>query len=84
MRYRFRDDHIIAGGFYGPDRWRAGTTIHDQTTVPIPRGLAPGTYTVRAKLMRVSPMPNTDLHSYFFDDDIYSGVEIGNIRIGPL
>jgi hypothetical protein len=79
--YRLRDDHIIQDGFFGPDRWPTGYLVYDSAEFTVPKSLAPGTYTVQAKLLRVAAMPNTDLRSYLFDDDMYSGVEIGRIEI---
>lgn len=79
--YRYRTNHIIQRGFYGPDAWPSDAVVIDSTTVRIPTTLAPGEYSVQARLMREAPAPNTDLGSYFFDRDIYSGVEIGRLEI---
>jgi hypothetical protein len=79
--YRYRADHPVARGFYGLDRWGAGTIVRDAATLRIPAALAPGTYSVQARLLAVAAQPNTDLRSYFFDDDMYSGVEIGRVEV---
>jgi hypothetical protein len=81
VRYRHRDSHIFQRGFYGPDRWPAGAIVRDRATVEVPQNLAPGRYVLRAKLMYLPAAPNTDLGSYFRDDDMYSGVEIGHVEI---
>jgi hypothetical protein len=79
--YRYRADHIVQRGFFGPDRWPAGAVVADPATVRLPTTLAPGAYTVQARMRSVAALPNTNLRSYFFDDDMYAGVEIGRIEV---
>jgi hypothetical protein len=80
-RYRFRDDHKIVDGFFNPDVWPPFVNIVDRTTITIPRNVAEGRYTVRAKLITSTTSPNYRLRDYLFDDDVYHGVEIGQINV---
>jgi hypothetical protein len=36
---------------------------------------------VRAKLLKRSTSPNKPLHDFFFDDDVYHGVRVGEIEV---
>jgi hypothetical protein len=80
-RYRFREDHMILGGLFGPDAWSATDIVVDGVRVSVPTDMAPGRYRVEAKMRRVANQPNQRLRDYFFDDDSYSGVEIGEVTI---
>jgi hypothetical protein len=80
-RYRFRADHMIQGGLFAPDAWRMGDLVEDDVRVAVPSDVGPGRYRVQAKMLRVANQPNHQLRDYFFDDDIYSGVEIGEVTI---
>lgn len=80
-RFRFRSDHMIASGFFGPDVWPQGSIIYDGTTVPIPADIAPGRYRVEARLLTRAHVPNHRLRDFFYDDDIYSGVSVGEVTI---
>jgi hypothetical protein len=82
-RYRFRADHMILGGLFGPDAWEANVLVEDGVRVQLPADLAPGRYHVQAKMLRVANQPNHDMRDFFFDDDVYQGVHIGEITIEP-
>ncbi len=80
-RYRFRADHMIQGGLFAPDAWRLGDLVQDDVRVTVPTDIAPGRYRVQAKMLRVANQPNHRLRDYFFDDDTYTGVDIGEVTI---
>jgi hypothetical protein len=80
-RYRFRADHMIQGGLFAPDAWRMGDIVEDDVRIAVPTDIAPGRYRVEAKMLRVANQPNHLLRDYFFDDDSYSGVQIGEVTI---
>jgi len=82
-RYRFRSDHMILGGLFGPDAWSMEDIVEDNVRVKLPTDLAPGRYRVQAKMLRIANQPNHELRDYFFDDDIYQGVRVGEITIEP-
>ena len=82
-RYRYRSDHMILGGLFGPDAWESDMIVEDDVRVQLPTDLAPGRYRVEAKMLRIANQPNHELRDYFFDDDIYQGVRIGEITIEP-
>lgn len=80
-RYRFRADHMIQGGLFAPDAWRLGDLVQDDVRVTVPTDIAPGRYRVQAKMLRVANQPNHRLRDYFFDDDSYTGIDIGEVTI---
>ncbi len=80
-RYRFRADHMIQGGLFAPDAWDLGDIVEDDVRLVIPSDIAPGRYRVQAKLLRIANQPNHQLRDYFFDDDTYTGVDIGEVTI---
>lgn len=80
-RYRFRQDHKIADGFFDPDLWPPDHHVLDMATIKIPTDMAAGRYVVRAKLLKRSTSPNKPLRDFFYDDDVYNGVRIGEIEI---
>ena len=82
-RYRFRSDHMILGGLFGPDAWGSDEIVEDNVHVKLPTDLAPGRYRVQAKMLRIANQPNQELRDYFYDDDVYQGVRIGEITIEP-
>jgi hypothetical protein len=81
-RYRFRQDHKIVDGFFDPDVWPPDSYVVDRTTVQVPANAAEGRYAVRAKLLTTSTWPNYQLRDFLYDDDVYHGVEIGEITVG--
>jgi hypothetical protein len=83
-RYRFREDHMILGGLFGPDAWATDMIVEDDVRVQIPTDLAPGRYRVQAKMLRIANQPNHELRDFLYDDDIYQGVRIGEITIEPF
>jgi hypothetical protein len=80
-RYRFREDHMILGGLFGPDAWSSTDIVEDGVRVRVPTDMAPGRYRVEAKMRKVANQPNQWMRDYFFDDDSYSGVAIGEVTI---
>jgi len=82
-RYRFRADHMILGGLFGPDAWAMEDTVVDNVHVKLPIDLAPGRYRVEAKMRRVANQPNQELRDFFYDDDAYQGARVGEITIEP-
>ncbi|HEX5132042.1 MAG TPA: hypothetical protein VFX92_06105, partial [Candidatus Krumholzibacteria bacterium] len=80
-RYRFRADHMIHGGLFAPDSWEEGEIVVDNTRIDIPTDIAPGRYRVRAKMVRIANQPNYLLRDFFYDDDSYTGIEIGEVTI---
>jgi hypothetical protein len=80
-RYRFREDHMMVGGLFGPDAWARGEIVEDGVRVRVPGDIAPGRYRVRAKMLRVANQPNHRLRDFLYDDDAYSGVEIGEVTV---
>jgi hypothetical protein len=80
-RYRFRADHMLRGGLFAPDAWKAGDLVLDDTRIAVPSDIAPGRYRVQAKLLRVANQPNHHVRDYFFDEDTYAGIEIGEVTI---
>jgi len=80
-RYRFRSDHMILGGLFGPDAWGSAEIVRDNVHVKLPTDLAPGRYRVQAKMLRIANQPNQELRDFFYDDDVYQGVRIGEITI---
>jgi len=81
QRYRARADYMIAWGFFGPDAWPEGALVSDLSSMPVPRDLAPGRYTVRAKLLASAHARNHRLRDFFYDDDVYNGVVVGEITV---
>ncbi len=82
VRYRFRQDHTIVDGFLSPDAWPPGLLVVDRTNVSIPVDVATGRYAVSAKLHTRVTSPNHHVRDFFYDDDVYEGVVIGEITIG--
>jgi hypothetical protein len=80
-RYRFRSDHMIQGGIFAPDAWHMGDIVVDDVRISVPSDIGPGRYRVEARMLRVANQPNHRLRDYFFDDDSYAGVEIGEVTI---
>ncbi len=80
-RYRFRHDHMIQGGLFAPDTWDPGEIVQDDVRIAVPTDIAPGRYRVQARMLRVANQENHRLSDYFFDDDSYAGVEIGEVTV---
>jgi len=81
-RYRFRQDHLPVGGAYGVDLWQPAEVVRDSFRILVPSDVASGTWQVQARMIAQAPYPNYRLSDYFHDDDYYSGLPIGTIRIG--
>jgi hypothetical protein len=80
-RYRFRVEDMIHGGLFAPDAWEEGEIVEEHVRLSIPADIAPGRYRVQAKMLRVANQPNHQLRDFFYDDDSYAGVDIGEITI---
>ena len=80
-RYRFREDHMILGGLFGPDSWQRGEIVEDDVRVSVPLDLTPGRYRIEAKMLRVANQPNHRLRDFLYDDDSYRGVRIGEVTV---
>ncbi len=80
-RYRFRADHMIHGGLFGPDSWAMDEIVQDHTRIEIPADIAPGRYRVEATMRRVANQPNYYLRDFLYDDDSLSGIPIGEVTI---
>jgi hypothetical protein len=63
------------------DAWPQGALVSDLSSMPIPLDLAPGRYTVRAILLASAHARNHRLRDFFFDDDVYNGVVVGEIVV---
>jgi hypothetical protein len=74
---------MILGGLFGPDAWGTDEMVEDDVRVQLPTDLAGGRYRVQAKMLRIANQPNHEFRDFFYDDDIYQGVRIGEITIEP-
>jgi hypothetical protein len=80
-RYRVRSNHLPTGGAYGVDRWRGTEVVRDSFQMVIPMDTAPGDYVLQVRMSRQPHYPNHHLSDYFFDEDLFSGVPSGTVRI---
>jgi hypothetical protein len=80
-RYRFRLNHKIRNGFLSPDGWQPGDLVLDETMIRVPYDIAPGVYTVSAKLLTVPQQPNYHVRDILYDSDIYQGIPMGEITV---
>jgi hypothetical protein len=80
-RYRFREDHLPVGGAYGVDQWRPDEVVRDSFSITVPFDVAEGRYVVRIRMLRQPHYHNIHLRDHFYDDDLYSGLEVGSITI---
>jgi hypothetical protein len=81
-RYRFRADHLPAGGEYGVDLWKAGEVVRDSFALEVPADAAEGTYRVEVLLLREPHYANLRLSDWFLEQDFYSGVPAGRLVVG--
>jgi len=81
VRYRFRIDHLPAGGAFGVDLWRPDQVVRDSFALQIPRDVADGGYRVRVLMVRQPHYPNLSLSDYLSDDDYLSGIEMGRVLV---
>ncbi len=82
-RYRFRADHLPASGTYGLDLWRPGEVVGDTARVVVPADVAPGEYEVQVRILRQPHYPNYHLRDFLMDQDYYTGVPVGTLRVLP-
>jgi hypothetical protein len=80
-RYRFRDDHLPAGGDFGVDLWRPSMVVTDSFRVAVPADMAPGDYRIQVLMLREPHYPNFRLADYFLDHDYYTGLPVGTLRV---
>jgi hypothetical protein len=80
-RYRFRADHLPAGGAYGVDQWRPEDVVRDEFELEVPHDVAAGDYVVRVRMIRAPVFANLRLADFFFDEDYYAGQPVGQVRI---
>ncbi|HYM81456.1 MAG TPA: hypothetical protein VEY91_08595 [Candidatus Limnocylindria bacterium] len=80
-RYRFRADHLPAGGRYAVDAWRPDQVVRDSFQVVVPRDVAEGRYQVQIKMLREPHYMNYRLSDYFSDRDYYTGETVGIIDV---
>jgi len=80
-RYRFRADHLPAGGAYGVDLWRPDELVRDSFGLRVPADAAEGTYRVEVRMLRQPHYPNLRLGDWFFDRDSYSGAPAGTLVV---
>ena len=80
-RYRFREDHLPAGGGYGVDRWRPDEVVRDSFRMAVPPDVADGLYRVQVRMLHQPHYANLRLSDYFSDDDSFSGVAVGWLEV---
>jgi hypothetical protein len=80
-RYRFRADHLPAGGAYGADLWRTDEVVQDSFALQVPTDVADGTYRVVVRMLRQPRYPNLRLSDWFFDRDHHEGVPAGTLQV---
>jgi len=81
QRYRFREDHLPAGGDYGVDLWTPDQVVRDSFTVTVPADVADGPYRVEIRMLVGPHYPNYRVSDYLFDQDIYSGIHVGPFTV---
>ncbi len=73
-----QQDGDPVGGYSPTTRWRSGEIIRDRRYIPLPQGLPPGIYTIKAGLYEVSDTPrNLTTHPPQLDDR----VDLGTIEL---
>jgi hypothetical protein len=82
-RYRLRSNHLPVGGAYGVDHWKPAEVVRDSFQMVIPLDAAPGSYTMRLRMVRQPHYANFHLGDHFFDEDLFSGVPAGTVRVAP-
>ena len=80
-RYRFRADHLPAGGAYGVDRWTANEVVSDTFRLVVPHDVAPGDYAVKVSMARLPHYPNMALQDLLSDDDFLNGLDVAHLQI---
>ncbi len=80
-RYRFRADHLPAGGAYGVDRWAPGEVVRDAFQIEVPHDVAAGDYVVKVSLSHQPHYPNLRLQDLLSDDDRLDGLEVARLQI---
>jgi hypothetical protein len=80
-RFRFRFDFQPLGGMNPPGTWPPFHEIKERVRLAIPTDIAPGEYAISLKMARKTQYPNYVLKDIISDEDVYSGVKVGSIRI---
>jgi hypothetical protein len=80
-RYRFREDHLPAGGTYGVDLWTPDHVVRDSFTVTVPPDVADGPYRVEIRMLVGPHYANYRVSDYLLDQDIYSGIHVGPFTV---
>jgi hypothetical protein len=80
-RYRFRIDKLPFEGIYPPDKWMPGKVMREYFDVPVPKDIAPGTYTISIRLDMPPHVSNLRLKDLFSDDDFYDGPDLMQVII---
>ncbi len=80
-RYRFRADHLPAGGAYGVDCWAPGEVVRDTFRIEVPRDVAAGDYTVKVSMSHQPHYPNLRLQDLLSDDDLLDGLEVARLQV---
>ena len=80
-RYRFRIDKLPFEGIYPPDKWPTGKILREYFDVPIPKDIAPGTYTISIKLDKPPHVSNMRMKDLLSDDDFYDGPDLMTVTI---
>jgi hypothetical protein len=83
-RYRFREDHLPAGGAYGVDRWTPDQVVRDSFTITVPHDVADGDYLVGIRILVQPHYANYRLSDYILDDDYYAGLKVGSFVVKRL
>ncbi len=82
-RFRFRADHLPAGGAYGVDLWKPGEWVEDSARVVVPVNAAAGRYEVQVRVLHEAHYPNYHLRDFLMDRDYYSGVPVDTLAVMP-
>lgn len=80
--YRYTAAGRIISGTALPDRWPAGVPLGQSALLPIPRSIAPGTYTVRLCVERRAYLANRTPADYLRNEDTLWGTPVGTVIVG--
>jgi hypothetical protein len=80
-RYRLSYFLPVRAMLGAPEYWPAGRWVEARFALYVPTGAMPGTYALRARVVKQEFLPNTDLHSYVVDDDDTPGGTLDSVRV---
>jgi len=83
-RTRARIDYVPGCGFLPPDDWPRGRVVRDESELAVPRGLAPGVYSVRVKLVETPFYPNASPADFFAPLGDRDGFLLGEVEVLPM